>query len=478
MQAPHIKPITCLLEDRQGDLWLGTWDGLLRYRRTKVPPRVRLLQVIADTIYPATEALELAAAIQQVVFEFKGLSIRTKPGDLLYCWRLEGIDRDWQPPQRTQRAYYAHLPEGQYTFQVKAIDFDLNESEPATLEVTILPDPHRQALNKTLQSTGGPEAFLGDSTALAQIQHQLTQVGPSDMTVLILGETGTGKGVAARALHRLSHRNQGPFIPVECTSLPENLVESELFGHEQGSFTGANRLQLGKVDLALGGTLFFDEIGDLPLGAQAKLLRLLQDHCFERVGGRQTLVADMRFVAATNRDLEAMVAEGTFRQDLFFRLRVFAVELPPLRQRAEDIALLAPYFVERYATHLKRPVPTISAAALAQLTACDWPGNVRELEHLMERATLICRESHIKEEDLGLKQSKEKGAAEEETAEEEILPMDEQEKRYIERALAITDGAIFGEGGAAQRLAMNPQTLRSRMRKHGIRRPKRGNKKD
>ncbi|NKB71058.1 MAG: AAA domain-containing protein [Candidatus Latescibacteria bacterium] len=466
LQAPHLSPVFSLLEDRQGQLWFGTNDTLVRYRRNTLPPRVHLLQIVADQVYEEAEALEITAPVRQVIFEFKGISFRTNPRDLLYTWRLDGIDSQWQPPSRDRRAYYADLPPGEYSFQVKAIDFDLNQSEPLVLPLTVLPDPRLEVLKETTKANGRTEEFIGDSTTLAQVQHQLAQVGPTDMSVLIFGETGTGKGVAARALHRLSQRS-GAFIPVNCGAIPDNLVESELFGHEKGAFTGADQRQLGKVELAQGGTLFLDEIGDMPLSAQVKLLRLLEEREFERVGGSQTLTADTRFVAATNRDLEQMVAAGEFRQDLYYRLRTFIVYLPPLRQRQADIILLAHYFLGRFAAHLSRPVPQISAPAQAQLQAYAWPGNVRELEHLMQRAALICRHDRIEAEDLGLERPKKEGVGETGV----IVPLAEQEKRYIERVLELTNWVIFGEEGAAKLLDINPHTLRSRMRKHGIRRP-------
>jgi len=211
-------------------------------------------------------------------------------------------------------------------------------------------------------------------------------VATTEETVLILGETGTGKGLAARNVHKLSKRNTGPFIQINCGAIPEGLVESELFGHEKGAFTGATHRKLGKVELAENGTLFLDEIGDLPMDAQVKLLRLLEEKSFERVGGTETLAAKVRVIAATNRDLERMVAEGTFRADLFYRLQGFDVPLPPLRQRPEDIRLLAIYFIERMAEHLHKPVTQLSDEALARLQQSDWPGNVRELEHAVRRA--------------------------------------------------------------------------------------------
>jgi len=304
---------------------------------------------------------------------------------MAYLYRLEGYDTDWQPAY-TGRAEYQDLPEGEYTFQVQAVDRDLNYSKPVTVTLSIVPDSRQEALAEAFKTTGQASEFVGESAALRQAQAHLAQVATTEETVLILGETGTGKGLAARNVHKLSKRNTGPFIQINCGAIPEGLVESELFGHEKGAFTGATHRKLGKVELAENGTLFLDEIGDLPMDAQVKLLRLLEEKSFERVGGTETLAAKVRVIAATNRDLERMVAEGTFRADLFYRLQGFDVPLPPLRQRPEDIRLLAIYFIERMAEHLHKPVTQLSDEALARLQQSDWPGNVRELEHAVRRA--------------------------------------------------------------------------------------------
>ena len=326
------------------------------------------------------------------------------------------------------------------------------------------------AAKEVLSQSDAADEFIGTSRALLQVQGYLVTVAPSDLTVLIQGETGTGKGLAARTLHALSQRAAQPFIQVNCGAIPENLVESELFGHEKGAFTGADSRKLGKVELAQKGTLFLDEIGDMPLSAQVKLLRLLEERAFERLGGAQTLEVDARVVTATNRDLEQLVREGTFRQDLYFRLQVFPVRLPPLRERREDIPLLARYALERFARHLSRPVPELTPGALAHLRAYDWPGNVRELEHLLQRGLLLCRDGRIEPGDLGIGGS----APEAPSADGVFATLTELEKQHIEKALAATDGVIFGNGGAARLLGINPQTLRYRIRKLGIVRPGNG----
>jgi formate hydrogenlyase transcriptional activator len=324
------------------------------------------------------------------------------------------------------------------------------------------------AAKEALSQTAVVGDFVGRSKALHQVQAQLAEVAPTHLTVLILGETGTGKGLAARSLHDLSTRHSNPIIQVKCGALPRDLVESELFGHERGAFTGAVSRKLGKVELAQGGTLFLDEIGDMPLDAQVKLLRLLEEKIFERVGGTETMKADARVVAATNRDLQQMVSAGTFREDLYFRLRIFPIQLPPLRERIEDIPLLARYAAKDFALHLNRPVPDFSPVALAHLQSYAWPGNVRELEHFVQRAVLMCKNNFIDAEDIALGLSAEEGSPEESG----FLSLAEQEKRHIARALKATDWVIYGEHGAGQLLDVHPDTLRYRMKKHGLRRPR------
>jgi len=283
--------------------------------------------------------------------------------------------------------------------------------------------------------------------------------------VLILGETGTGKGLVARTVHELSNRKAGRFVQVNCGAIPENLVESELFGHERGAFTGAVSRKLGKVELAAGGTLFLDEIGDMPLASQVKLLRLLEEGTFERVGGIETLDANVRVIAATNRDLQEMVSEGTFREDLYFRLRVFPVQVPPLRERREDIPALAIYFMQQNAAHLNKEVTTLTPQALAALETYEWPGNVRELANMVHRAVIVCPGSEIRAEDITLGM-----VSTEEKAGEEIVTLEEVERRHIRQVLDQVGWVIGGRGGAASLLGVPRSTLQSRMKKLGIER--------
>jgi ligand-binding sensor domain-containing protein len=347
--------VQALLEDRHGHIWIATEGGITCYTPSLLSPQVQLQAAIADQEYPLDKPLCIVSSQKRVTFMFKARSWTTPSKRMAYIYQLEGYDADWKPIY-SDRVTYQDLPEGDYTFQVKAVDRDLNYSEPAQVQVTIEPDPLLESLTAALGQGGPHGEFVGRSASLRKVQQQLRQIAPTDLKVLILGETGTGKGLAARTLHQLSPRRAAPFILVTCGAIPQDLVESELFGHEKGAFTGAVGRRLGKVELAKGGTLFLDEIGDLPLAEQVKLLRLLEEGTFERVGGSEVLNAEVRVVAATNRDMLKMVEGGTFREDLYFRLQGFEVQLPPLRERREDIRLLALYFIGPQAAHLDKQV--------------------------------------------------------------------------------------------------------------------------
>jgi transcriptional regulator with GAF, ATPase, and Fis domain len=291
--------------------------------------------------------------------------------------------------------------------------------------------------------------------------------------VLILGETGTGKELVARAVHAASPRAHRPLIKVNCAALPSGLIESELFGHERGAFTGATEKRIGRFELAAGGTIFLDEIGDMPLEVQAKLLRALQEREFERVGGTRTLTVDARVVAATNRNLADAVAAGAFRADLYYRLNVFPIALPPLRERREDIPLLVLYFVGRHAPRIGRRIARVPPEAMRRLTDYDWPGNVRELEHVVERAVILSLGSDldVSPEILDIvPRAAPPAAAEPSPAPDVEESMEGIERRHIASALKQTGWRIEGDSGAAQLLGLNPSTLRSRMKKLRIRR--------
>jgi DNA-binding NtrC family response regulator/ligand-binding sensor domain-containing protein len=465
-----------VIQDRRDDFWIITERGLSRYRPHTVAPQVYLDPVAMDHEFVPNSTLELTGPTE-MSFAFGGKSFLTHWTKLAYSFRLEGHDTTWRTT-REQRVKYPKLNLGKYTFQVRAVDQNLNYSEPASAVFELIPDPQLLALTKVLnQPSGASNQFVGTSLALRQVQAQLQQVAATDLTVLIEGETGTGKGLAARTLHDLSPRREGPLIQVNCGALPETLVESELFGHEKGAFTGAVARKLGKVDLAAGGTLFLDEIGDLALEAQVKLLRLLEEGIFERVGGTQTLRAKVRVVAATNRDLTKMVAAGTFREDLYFRLQVFPVHLPPLRQRREDIPLLAVYFLEPKAKHLNKPIAGLTPEAQIALQTYEWPGNVRELQHAVERAAVVCNAAEIGIEDLsmvgkthGKEQGEEQRGKQGGKSDAPLLTLSEVERQYIRSVLERVGWVIRGPQGAAAILGLPASTLRDRIKKLGIKR--------
>jgi transcriptional regulator with GAF, ATPase, and Fis domain len=309
-------------------------------------------------------------------------------------------------------------------------------------------------------------AVVGADTGLREVMQQVEQVAPTRAPVLILGETGSGKEVVARAIHERSDRARGPVLRVNCGAIPSELVDSELFGHERGSFTGASAQRRGWFERADGGTLFLDEIGELPLAAQVRLLRVLQDGVFERVGGSRALAVDVRVVAATHRDLDEMVRARQFREDLWYRINVFMIRLPPLRERRHDIAALAAHFAERSAHRFGITSLTLTVADVALLEGYDWPGNVRELSAVIERAAILGEGKRLDvRRALGVAPRSELARE----GSDDFATLDEAIRRHIEAALARCKGRIEGETGAARMLAIHPNTLRSRMQKLGIR---------
>lgn len=308
------------------------------------------------------------------------------------------------------------------------------------------------------------EGIVGDSPLLKDVIEKIKIVAPAETSVLILGESGTGKERVAHSIHDLSQHKSNPIVIVNCAALPQSLIESELFGHEKGAFTGANTLRIGKFEQADNGTIFLDEIGELPLDSQVKLLRVLQEKEIQRLGGNKTIKINVRVVAATNRSLEKEVAEGRFRLDLYYRLNVFPIQLPTLKERKEDIEPLAHYFLKKYATSLRKNVVNISVNAVQQLKNYDWPGNIRELEHLIERNVLLAKTTEIGKFDLPSNSS----IPFEVVHTGKMKSMEEMEKEHIMNALQLCDGKVSGPGGAAEMLKMQPQTLYSKMKKLGI----------
>jgi len=306
--------------------------------------------------------------------------------------------------------------------------------------------------------------MVGEGPAFQAVLKSVQIVAPTDATVLILGETGTGKELVARAIHELSRRSKGSFVKVNCAAIPASLLESELFGHEKGSFTGAVAQKIGRFELAHHGTLFLDEIGEMPLELQPKLLRAIQDQEFERVGGTRTIRTDVRFVAATNRDLKAMVDENRFRGDLYYRLHVFPLEVPPLRERREDIPLLTRYFVQKHAQRMGRKIETIPTQALEALTNCDWPGNIRELQNVLERSVILSNGAELR---VAMPESNGKFAPAALHSRASNIS-EAADRTRILQALKEAKGMVGGPNGAAARLGLARTTLQSRMRKYNI----------
>jgi formate hydrogenlyase transcriptional activator len=305
------------------------------------------------------------------------------------------------------------------------------------------------------------QQIVGDSLAIQYVLNQVRIVAKTDSITLIQGETGTGKEVIARAIHNQSLRNRGPFVKLNCAAIPGPLLESELFGHERGAFTGAFAQTKGRFQLADKGTLFLDEIGDLPLELQPKLLRALQEQEFERLGSSQTIRVDVRVVAATNQNLSQLVATKQFRADLYYRLNVIPIFLPPLRERAQDIPLLVEYFVRKLSARLNKPIDSIPEEVMEILTAHDWPGNIRELQNVIERAVVLAPDSVLRPALTELKMTKQPSAAATRT-------LAEAEREHILEVLKQTSWLIGGQDGAATRLGLPRTTLIHKMRKLGI----------
>lgn len=352
-------------------------------------------------------------------------------------------------------------------------------------------------LVEEIKSNYNFEEIIGTSHLMKEAFKKISQVATTDSTVLILGETGTGKELIARAIHNQSPRKDNVLVKVNCASLPSQLIESELFGHERGSFTGALEKRIGKFELAHGGTIFLDEIGELPLELQAKLLRVLQEREIERIGGKSTIALDVRIIAATNRDLETEVAEGRFRSDLYYRLNVFPIHLPPLRERREDIPMLVTHFMQKYSKKMKRPLLGIKEHVIQEIIHYDWPGNIRELENVIEQAVIVgdtstikLRKPHSKKNAVSTTQKKVSGESESPSQEDEIIrvlrmtkgkimgpqgaavmldmrpsKIEEYERKWILDALQKTGGRIRGENGAAELIGIKPTTLEARVKK-------------
>ena len=342
-------------------------------------------------------------------------------------------------------------------------ELDLREALSEIKELKDKLEVERAYLQEEIKSQYNHENIIGQSDALNYIFYKVEQIAPSDTTVLVLGETGTGKELVARAIHGLSPRKDRALVKVNCATLPANLIESELFGHEKGAFTGAHARQLGRFEVADGATLFLDEIGELPLELQPKLLRVIQDGEFERLGSSGTIKVDVRLIAATNRNLEEEVRQGRFREDLWYRLSIFPITVPPLRERIEDTTLLVEFFVDKISKRLGKSIESIPVSVMNALLEYHWPGNIRELENVLERAVINSSGPKLHLVDELKKQHKDLTTARK--------TLNEIERDYIVRVLEQTHWKVSGQDGAAEILGLNRSTLRARIRKLGIHQP-------
>ena len=333
-------------------------------------------------------------------------------------------------------------------------------------------------LQEEIKSDHNFEEIIGATAGLAAVMAKVTRVAATDASVLITGESGTGKELIARALHSRSARAEKPFIKVNCAALPISLVESELFGHERGAFSGAIQRRIGRFELAHTGTIFLDEIGEMPMDVQVKLLRVLQEHEFERIGNSHPIRADVRVVAATNRDLQKSMHEGGFRADLFYRLNVFPIALPPLRERLGDIPLLTHFFVQKHASRLARRIEAVDAESLRRLAQYSWPGNIRELENVIERALILSSTPILRidpdffgiEENHSIPPVEEAALASAPLSASPGSDLDSIQREHILSVLREVHWVIEGRDGAAVRLGLKPGTLRHRMKRLGIKR--------
>jgi formate hydrogenlyase transcriptional activator len=317
------------------------------------------------------------------------------------------------------------------------------------------------ALREEVDKASMFEEIVGASPILQTVLSRVAKVAPTESTILISGETGTGKELIARAIHKRSLRSSRAFVSVNCAAIPQSLIASELFGHEKGAFTGASQRRLGRFEMAAGGTLFLDEVGDLPSETQIALLRVLQERQFERVGGNQPIRTDVRLISATNRDLKAAMATGAFRSDLFYRLNVFPIDIPAIRERKEDIPMLVEYFIDRYATEAGKKIRYVSKKSMDLLQSYPWPGNVRELQNIIERSVILCETETFAVDESWLSHAPDQAAS---TSQPLVQMLATQEKALIETALAETRGQVSGASGAAAKLSMRPSTLESKIR--------------
>ncbi len=459
-------------EERLASVLASAMDAIITLDSEQ---RITLLNPAAEKVFRCQAAQVIGQPFEPFLSKrfgnlLKGYCLAVQPAMInsQQLWAPEGLTARRQDGEEFPvEATLSPLEiEGRQFFTVILRDVTERWQSEETLKQLQLENVYLQEEIKTRQT---PDHIVGDSPAMREVFVYAEQVAGTDSTVLLTGETGTGKSVIARAIHDSSDRRDKLFVNVNCAALPGELVESELFGHEKGAFTGAIAQRKGRFELADGGTLFLDEVGELTASAQAKLLRVLQDQEFERVGGTQTLKVNVRLVAATNRDLAKMVKEGGFRADLYYRLNVFPIRLPSLRERSTDSPLLARFFLDKFARKMGKSIRDLSPRACERLLGYSWPGNIRELQNVIERAAILARGSLLEIDnalELRLEDQEPKNTP------DQLIPFEDMERAYILKVLERTRWVIEGEQGAAAILDLNPSTLRSRMQKLNIRKPK------
>jgi len=443
-QVAFVKPDLILL-----DVMMPGIDGFETCRRLKEDATTRDIPVIFMTALSDTENKVKAFSIGAVDYVTKPIQHKEVLSRVSAHLTIRNLQKSLEDANTNLEQKVSER-----TAELKDAMGELQELKNQLQE-------ENQYLRQEIRVNNNFEEIVTQSDEFRLVLQQIEQVAPSDATVLILGETGTGKELLARAVHNNSQRREKTLVKVNCASLPANLIESELFGHEKGAFTGAIAKKIGRFELADKGSIFLDEIGELPLELQSKLLRVLQEGEFERLGNPRTTRVDVRIIAATNRDLEKEVEKGTFRSDLYYRLNVFPINVPPLRERKEDITLLASFFAQKYGKKIGKSIKTIPKRTADKLVTYDWPGNIRELENIIERAVIISQNGKLEVGNWfnvnGARKPK------------KTPTLAESEKALINEVLKITKGQISGEKGAAKILDIKPTTLRSRMEKLGIR---------
>jgi two-component system response regulator HydG len=395
-------------QDPDGSLWFGTNGALTHYRRSLTPPRVSIVSVTIDQTYLDLSAIPALIVDQRVTIEYSSHDSKTVPEKRQYRCRIQAfgkslskkeIDSDWRRPTRATSFDYTFDKPGNYTFEVQAIDRDLNYSEPAVLNLTVQPDPRLVSLQTEVKQLRQEvrwkysfDNIIGNSEAIRRVHALMERAIDSGLTVLITGDTGTGKELVAKAIHHSSQRKDHPLRALNCGAVPKDLVASTLFGHRRGAFTGADADRMGLFEEASGGTVLLDEICEMPQDAQIHLLRVLEEREVQRLGENVPRSVDVWIIAMSNRDLEAEVEAGRFREDLFYRLSEFPIDIPPLRERPEDIPLLAEHFLQAYSEDIERELAGLAPGVFEMLQSYPWPGNVRELRNMVRRAAVLAEQ--------------------------------------------------------------------------------------